>query len=148
MRKKQDADALKAQSVSVTNTNIVTEKGPDLASLSTPAANTGGRDAIAVRSSGASASCSALDLIKKKLQDSGIPDSSSTSPVVSVSVASELNGSKPVEATSKSLQNDNNKDKNGDGDMSNSSSDSDDEDGGPTKEECILQFKVLLSSCL
>lgn len=146
MRKKHDADALRAQSVSVTNTNIVTEKGSDLVSLSTPAANTGGRDAIAVRSSGASASSSALDLIKKKLQDSGIPDSSSTGPAVSGSVALELNGSKPVEATSKSLQND--KDKNGDGDISNSSSDSEDEDGGPTKEECILQFKVLLFSML
>ncbi|KAH6768386.1 pre-mRNA-processing protein 40C [Perilla frutescens var. frutescens] len=144
LRKKHDADALKAQSVSVTNTNIVTEKGSDLVSLSTPAANTGGRDAIAVRSSGASASSSALDLIKKKLQDSGIPDSSSTSPAVSGSVASEVNGSNPLEATYKSLQNDNNKDKNGDGDMSNSSSDSEDEDGGPTKEECILQFKEML----
>lgn len=142
MRKKNDADALKAQLVSVTNTNVVTEKGSDLVSLSTPAANTGGRDAIAVRSSGASASSSALDLIKKKLQDSGIPDSSSP-PAVSGSVASELNGSKPGEATAKSIQNDNHKDKNGDGDISNSSSDSEDEDRGPTKEECILQFKVL-----
>lgn len=144
MRKKHDADALKAQSVSVTNNNIVTEKGSDPVSLSTPAANTGGRDAIPVRSSSVSGSSSALDLIKKKLQDSGIPDSSSPGPALSGSVALELNGSKPMEATTKGLQNDNNRDKNGDGDMSNSSSDSEDEDGGPTKEECILQFKVLL----
>ncbi|KAL1561633.1 pre-mRNA-processing protein 40C-like [Salvia divinorum] len=142
LRKKHDADALQAPSVSVTNTNIITEKGSDLVSLSTPAANTGGRDAITVRSSGASASSSALDLIKKKLQDSGIPDSSS-SPSVSGSVAVELNGSKPMEATMKNLQNDN-KDKNGDGDISNSSSDSEDEDGGPTMEDCLLQFKDML----
>ncbi|XP_057783614.1 pre-mRNA-processing protein 40C isoform X2 [Salvia miltiorrhiza] len=142
LRKKHDADALQAPSVSVTITNIITEKGSDLVSLSTPAANTGGRDAIAVRSSGASASSSALDLIKKKLQDSGIPDSSS-SPAVSGSVALELNGSKPMEATTKSLQNDN-KDKNRDGDISNSSSDSEDEDGGPTMEDCLVQFKEML----
>ncbi|KAL8486813.1 hypothetical protein ACS0TY_023028 [Phlomoides rotata] len=140
LRKKHEADALKAQSMSVTNTNIVTEKGSDPVSLSTPAANTGGRDAIAVRSSSVSGSSSALDLIKKKLQDSGIPDSSSPASALSSSVGLEQNGSKPAEG----LQNDNNRDKNGDADTSNSSSDSEDEDGGPTKEECILQFKEML----
>ncbi|KAK4421725.1 Pre-processing protein 40C [Sesamum alatum] len=147
LRKKQDADALKAQSVSVATNNIVTERGPDAVNLSTPAANTGGRDATAVRPSSALGS-SALDLIKKKLQDSGMPDSSSPGPSLSSAVALELNGLKPMEATIKGLQNDNNKEKrkdaNADGDISNSSSDSEDEDGGPTKEECILQFKEML----
>ncbi|KAG6382864.1 hypothetical protein SASPL_157415 [Salvia splendens] len=142
LRKKHDADALQVSSVSITNTNIITEKGSDLVSLSTPATNTGGHDAIAVRSSGASASSSALDLIKKKLQDYGILDSSS-SPFVSGSVAVELNGSKPMEDTMKYIQNDN-KDKNGDGDISNSSSDFEDEEGGPTMEDCLLQFKEML----
>ncbi|KAL7124218.1 hypothetical protein ABFS83_14G033700 [Erythranthe nasuta] len=139
LRKKQDADALKAQSLSATYTNVVAEKGSDPVSLSTPAANTGGRDATAVKSSSVSGSSSALDLIKKKLQDSGLPDSTSPGPSLS-----EINGSKSIE----SLENENNKDKrkdaNGDGDLSNSSSDSEDEDGGPTKEECILQFKEML----
>lgn len=149
LRKKHEADALKAQSMSVANTNIVTEKGSDPVSLSTPAASTGGRDAISVRSSSVSGSSSALDLIKKKLQDSGIPDSSSPASALSSSVGLEQNGSKPAEATTRGLQNDNNRDKNGDADTSNSSSDSEDEDGGPTKEECILQFKVLLFlSCI
>ncbi|GFQ05173.1 pre-mRNA-processing protein 40c [Phtheirospermum japonicum] len=148
LRKKQDADALKAQSVPVPNTNTYTEKGSDPVSLSTPAANTGGRDATAVRPSTASGSFSALDLIKMKLQDSGIPDSTSQGSALSGTVASELNGSKPIEAPIKDVQMETNKDKrkdtNGDGDMSNSSSDSEDEDGGPTKEECILQFKDML----
>ncbi|KAK6145849.1 hypothetical protein DH2020_019718 [Rehmannia glutinosa] len=148
LRKKQEADAFKAQSVPVINTNAVTEKGSDPVSLSTPAANTGGRDATAARTSIVSGSSSALDLIKKKLQDSGIPDSTSQGPASSGSAATELNGSKPIEAPGKDLQMENNKDKqkdaNGDGDMSNSSSDSEDEDGGPTKEECILQFKEML----
>ncbi|KAG6407956.1 hypothetical protein SASPL_130957 [Salvia splendens] len=109
LRKKHDADALQVSSVSVTNTNIITEKGSDLVSLSTPATNTGGRDAIAVRSS----------------------------------VAVELNNSNPMEDTMKNIQNDN-KDKNGDSDISNSSSDSEDEEGGPTMEDCLLQFKEML----
>ncbi|KAL6571356.1 hypothetical protein OROHE_002999 [Orobanche hederae] len=150
LRKKQDADALKAQSVPVLvpNSVAVTEKGTCPVSLSTPAANTGGRDAAAVRPSSASVSSSALDLIKKKLQDSGIPDSTSQGPALSGTVALELNGLKPIGSPINDLQMENIKDKckdtNGDGDMSNSSSSSEDEDGGPTKEECILQFKEML----
>ncbi|GFQ06154.1 hypothetical protein PHJA_002759400 [Phtheirospermum japonicum] len=49
----------------------------------------------------------------------------------------EFNGSKPIEAPIKDVQNERNKDKledtNGDGDMSNSSSDSEDEDRGPRR---------------
>ncbi|XP_051129506.1 pre-mRNA-processing protein 40C isoform X2 [Andrographis paniculata] len=146
LRKKQDANPLKAQSPSVINTNLATEKGSDTISLSTPAATTGGRDATAFKSTSATGSSSALDLIKKKLQDSGMPDSTSTGPALSGTMAVELNGSKPTEGTIKGIQNESNKhkDTNGDGDLSNSSSDSEDEDGGPTKEECILQFKEML----
>ncbi|KAL0368565.1 UNVERIFIED_CONTAM: Pre-processing protein 40C [Sesamum calycinum] len=144
LRKKQDADALKAQSVSVTTTNIVTERGPDAVNLSTPAANTGGRDATAIRPSSIPAS-SALDLIKRSCR---ILECLTLGPSLSSAVALELNGSKPMEATIKGLLNENNKEKrkdaNADGDVSNSSSDSEDEDGGPTKEECILQFKEML----
>lgn len=84
-------------------------------------------------------------MIKKKLQDSGAPATSS--PVHSSGpIASELNGSRVIEPTVKGLQSENSKDKlkdtNGDGNMSDSSSDSEDVDSGPTKEECIIQFKV------
>ncbi|KAK4482536.1 hypothetical protein RD792_009695, partial [Penstemon davidsonii] len=150
LRRKQETDNLRAQSISVANTNIVAEKvsAPVSLNLSTPAADTGGRDATALRLSSASGSSSALDLIKKKLQDSGIPDSASPSPPLSGAVASELNGSKPIEAPIKGSENESSKDKrkdaNGDGDMSDSSSDSEDEDRGPTKEKCILQFKEML----
>ncbi|CAA0808371.1 Pre-mRNA-processing protein 40C [Striga hermonthica] len=146
LKKQQDADALKAQSVLVPSVDM--NKGVDLVILSTPAANTGGRDATSVRPAGASTSSSALDLIKKKLQDSGIPDSTSHGAALSITVSLELNGSKPTDAPSRDPQMEKNKDKrkdtNGDVDTSNSSSDSEDEDGGPTKEECILQFKEML----
>lgn len=145
MKKKEDDDTLKEQSV--LNTNIVIEKGSNAISLSSPAVNTGGRDATALRTSSMPGSSSALDLIKKKLQDSGTP-TASPAPVSSAAATSESNGSKAVEVTVKGLQNENTKDKlkdiNGDGTMSDSSSDSEDGETGPTKEECIIKFKVPL----
>ncbi|KAG2548335.1 hypothetical protein PVAP13_9KG160700 [Panicum virgatum] len=66
----------------------------------------------------------------------------------SSSAASELNGSKPADAALKGQQVSNNgeksKDNNGDTNMSDSSSDSDDEEHGPSKEDCIRQFKEML----
>lgn len=123
------------------------EKGSAPISLSAPSINTGGRDATALRTSGVlgSSSSSALDLIKKKLQESGTPSNSLPVPAASGAAISELNGSKSAEGTSKVLQSDGSKDKvkdNGDGNMSDSSSDSEDADSGPTKEERIRQFKV------
>lgn len=144
MRKKQDGASLKEHAMLAPNTNVSTEKGPSPITLSTPAVITGGRDATPLRTSAVPGSASALDMIKKKLQDSGAP---ATSPVHSSGpIASELNGSRVVEPTVKGLQSENSKDKlkdaNGDGNMSDSSSDSEDVDSGPTKEECIIQFKV------
>ncbi|XP_057962775.1 pre-mRNA-processing protein 40C isoform X2 [Malania oleifera] len=147
LRKKQDGDNSKEQSASMPNTNPLIEKGAAPISLSSPAINTGGRDAAAIRTSGGPGSTSALDLIKKKL-DSGTPVTSLPVPASSGPVAVELNGSRAVEAIVKGLQSDNSKDKlkdaNGDGNMSESSSDSEDADGGPTKEERIMQFKEML----
>lgn len=144
LRKKQGNEIFREHSLSVPNVDPVTEKGSASTSLSTPAINTGGRDAIAIRTSGPPGSSSALDLIKKKLQDPGAPATSLPAPVSSVA-ASEVNGSKVVELA-KGLQSENSKDKlkdtTGDGNMSDSSSDSEDADSGPTKEECIIQFKV------
>lgn len=147
MRKKEDASISKEHAMSVPNANIMVEKGSIPTSLSAPAVNTGGRDATALRTSSMPGSSSALDLIKKKLQDSGIP--TTNAPVSSATVPSESNGTKAVEVTLKGSQNENDKDNlkdaKLDSNMSDSSSDSEDVDSGPTKEECIIKFKVFIA---
>ena len=145
LRKKQDGDITREHSTSVSNANPLSDKGSGMITLNTPAINTGGRDAAALKSSSVQSSSSALDLIKKKLQDSTTPVTSSI-PAPSVQSGSEANGSKTAESTAKGLQSENSKDKqkdaNGDANISDTSSDSEDEDSGPSKEERINQFKV------
>ena len=147
LRKRQDSDSLQT-SMTSQNASFGTDKGSAPVNLSVPAVNTGGREAMALRTSGATASSSALDMVKKKLQDAGMPVTSSPLPASSVPVISDLNGLGPVESIAKGQQSENSKEKlkdaNGDGNMSDSSSDSD-VDSGPTKEECIIQFKVPLA---
>ncbi|KAG6713594.1 hypothetical protein I3842_05G161300 [Carya illinoinensis] len=144
LKKKQDGE----HSISLPHANLSTEKGSAPISLNAPAISTGGRDAMALKASAVPGSSSALDMIKKKLQDAGSPISSSPNPAPSGMAASELNGSRAVDTTVKGLQSEDSKDKlkdaNGDGNMSDSSSDSEDADSGPTKEECIIQFKGML----
>ncbi|GLT34869.1 hypothetical protein SLA2020_093610 [Shorea laevis] len=146
LKKKRDSDSSKEHSMSVSNTDIVAEKVTAPIILNAPAISTGGRDAMSLRTSAVPGSASALDLIKKKLQDSGVPVNSSPTPVSPATATTELNGSNAVEA--KGLQSENGKDKaqdaNGDSNMSDSSSDSEEGDSGPTKEECIIQFKEML----
>jgi transcription elongation regulator 1 len=117
---------------------------------STPAIQTGGRDSLPLRQTIAPASPSALDLIKKKLQDAGAP--SVPSHLTTPSAASELNGSNPADAAPKGRQalsnGEKSKDNTGNGNMSDSSSDSDDEEHGPSKENCIRQFKVVIVTFL
>ncbi|KAK7404355.1 hypothetical protein VNO78_05188 [Psophocarpus tetragonolobus] len=148
LKKKQDGDVAKDHLMSVPNTNVLSDRGSGMVTLNAPAINTGGRDAAVVKPSSLQSSSSALDLIKKKLQDSGTPVASSSIPAPSVQTGTESNGSKAVEFTAKGLQVDNNKDKlkdtNGDANVSDTSSDSEDEDNGPSKEECIIQFKEML----
>ncbi|KAL6883761.1 hypothetical protein ACP4OV_011175 [Aristida adscensionis] len=138
--------SLKEGSSSLQDAGTTENKGIIGIDTSTPAIQTGGRDSLPLRQTVAPASPSALDLIKKKLQDAGA--SSSPSPLATPSSTSELNGSKPADAASKGQQVSNNgeksKDNNGDENMSASSSDSDDEDHGPSKEDCIRQFKEML----
>ncbi|KAL7609464.1 pre-mRNA-processing protein 40C [Lactuca sativa] len=136
-RKKQESDVLnlKEQSMSVPNTSL-TEKGSGPLSLSAPAIHTGGRDAI---SGVPVTSSSALDLIKKKLQDPTAPATSVTPPGGEKS--SELNGGDQVGSENGK---DKVKDENADGNLSDTSSDSEDVDSGPTKEERALQFKEML----
>lgn len=148
LKKKQDSDVTKDHPTPVPNTNVLSERGSGMVALNAPAITTGGRDAVASKPFIVQSSPSALDLIKKKLQESGAPVTSSSIPTPSVQPGSESNGSKATDSTAKSLQNDNSKDKqkdaNGDANVSDTSSDSEDEDSGPSKEECINQFKVNL----
>ncbi|MFS8020179.1 hypothetical protein Hanom_Chr15g01412521 [Helianthus anomalus] len=78
LRKTQENDALKEQSKSMHNVTTLTEKGSGPLSLNAPAITTCGCDAISP------VSPSALDLIKKKLQDSAAP----------ATIGSDLNGRK------------------------------------------------------
>ncbi|XP_039689035.1 pre-mRNA-processing protein 40C isoform X2 [Medicago truncatula] len=148
LKKKQDSDVTKDHPTPVPNTNVLSERGSGMVALNAPAITTGGRDAVASKPFIVQSSPSALDLIKKKLQESGAPVTSSSIPTPSVQPGSESNGSKATDSTAKSLQNDNSKDKqkdaNGDANVSDTSSDSEDEDSGPSKEECINQFKEML----
>lgn len=123
--------------VSVPSADL-TEKGSEQSSLNAPAINNGGRDAASLRPT-IVPGFSALDLVKKKLHDSGVPVSSTTT--------SEANGGKANEVTPSGESGDGAgkvKDAPGAGDLSDSTSDSEDEDSGPSKEECIKQFKEML----
>ncbi|KAF5195719.1 Pre-mrna-processing protein 40c [Thalictrum thalictroides] len=148
MKTRHEEDPLRANTISMQNSSMLHEKGSGSISLNTPAVNNGGRDAIALRPSSLPGSSSALDMIKKKLQDSGMPIASSSLPASSGPSTSDANGLRVVDATVKGPQDEDNKDKqkdaNGGGNISDSSSDSEDVDSGPTKEECIIKFKEML----
>nr|XP_028947374.1 pre-mRNA-processing protein 40C-like [Malus domestica] len=120
LRNKQDSDVPKEHTISVPNNNLMIEKGSAPVSLSAPAINTGGREAMPFKPSVVQGTSSALDLIKRKLQD---PVTSSP-----ISAPSESNGARGVESTPKGQQSENIEDKlkdtNGDGNLSDSSSDS------------------------
>uniref|UniRef100_A0A0D9XKU0 WW domain-containing protein n=1 Tax=Leersia perrieri TaxID=77586 RepID=A0A0D9XKU0_9ORYZ len=144
--KNAESGPLKGSSALLQDAGTVGNKGEISIDINTPAVQTGGRDSLPLRQTVAPASPSALDLIKKKLQDAGA--SSVPSPLATPSSASELNGSKTTDAAPKGQQvpisGEKSKDNSGDGNMSDSSSDSDDEEHGPSKEDCIRQFKEML----
>ncbi|KAG9442297.1 hypothetical protein H6P81_018151 [Aristolochia fimbriata] len=148
LRKQQEADSASTNATTAPNPTVVTDKASVPVSLSAPAVITGGRDATSLKPSGGLVSSSALDLVKKKLQDPGTIPVSSPHQVSSAPVTSDVNSLRAAEVPIKGQQSENSKDKvkdaNGDGNMSDSSSDSDDGDSGPTKEECIKQFKEML----
>jgi transcription elongation regulator 1 len=147
LNKNADSGSLKGSSTSLQDAGTIGNKGEISGEISTPAIQTGGRDSLPLRQTVASASPSALDLIKKKLQDAGAFSVSSPLATPS-STASELNGSKPAEGAPKGQQGSNNgeksKDNSGNENISDSSSDSDDEEHGPSKDDCIREFKVIL----
>ncbi|MQL90527.1 hypothetical protein Taro_023125, partial [Colocasia esculenta] len=147
MKKNEVVEPSKESANSIQSASITSDKGSSHVSLNAPAVQTGGRDAVTPKTPGALISSSALDLIKKKLQDAGTPMTSSPVPTP-VQTLSDLSGPKVVEAAAKIQHNENSKDKlkdtNGDANISESSSDSDDADSGPTKDECVVQFKEML----
>ncbi|KAM1540942.1 hypothetical protein PS1_010930 [Malus domestica] len=113
LRNKQDSDVPKEHTISVPNNSLMIEKGSAPVSLSAPAINTGGREAMPFKPSAVQGTSSALDLIKRKLQD---PVTSSP-----ISAPSESNGARGVESTPKGQQSENIEDKlkdtNGDGNL-------------------------------
>ncbi|XP_057860984.2 pre-mRNA-processing protein 40C [Cryptomeria japonica] len=149
LRKKQLQEASAKATASLGQVSNLAEKGPISFSLTVPAATTGGRESIGHKGSTTALGSTALDLIKKKLQDSGAPVTlSSISNTGSVSGTSNVNGSTMIETGGKNQPSESNKEKVkstvAEGTLSDSSSDSEDEDSGPTKEERILQFKEML----
>ncbi|CAN6463444.1 unnamed protein product [Victoria cruziana] len=148
LRKKQESEpSSKVNAPSAPNAVGLEEKSPASVGLSAPAVNTGGRDAVTLRASVVPVGSSALDLIKRKLQDAGAPAGSSPLPSSSVPSVNEVNDTTMVDNTAKDQQLDNAKEKtrdaNGDGNISDSSSDSDD-NGGPSKDKYITEFKEML----
>ncbi|KAJ4784305.1 Pre-mRNA-processing protein 40C [Rhynchospora pubera] len=125
------AEILKKQQMDSANDNTTELQNQKPLVSNLPAVLTGGREAVPLRQAPSLISSSALDTIKKKLQDAGTPGA------VGIS---DLNGSKIPDGASA----DKPKEGNGDGNVSDSSSDSDDGESGSTKEDCLLQFKEML----
>ena len=110
-------------------------------SINTPAIDTGGREATPLRMVGISGSSSALNLIKKKLQDSGTAVASS--PISAPTIAQlNVNLHKDVDVAVKALRIENSKDKLKDANGDANVSDSEDVESGPTNEQSNIQFKV------
>lgn len=123
----------------------MTDLGTSPITINTPATNRGGREAAHIRMVGISGSSSVLNLIKKKLQDTGTPVASS--PISAPTTAQlDLNLQRDVDVALKALQIENSQDKpkyaNADGNVSDSSLDSEDVETRPTNEQLIYQFKV------
>lgn len=117
------------------------DKSPVSFTLSVPAAITGGREAIGHKA----VSNSALDLIKKKLQDSGVPVTVSPTAGTAPGVATTVNGAAPADISNgKGLGVEEAKEKvhKGDHASSDESSESEEEDPEPTKEQKVNEFKV------
>lgn len=140
--RKQDVELPKEHST-IVKSDTLTDKESGFTRLDTPAIDIESHELASPKPTISLSSSSALDSIKKKLQDFASLENISPIPA-SVVDASNLNGSIGGESIE---QNESNKDKpkdtNADNSLPDSSSDSDGPDRGPTKEQCILQFKVL-----
>lgn len=141
LRKKQEDSAPKSVVDGPSVTAPTTEKSPVSFTLHIPAAITGGREAVGHKAN----SNSALDLIKKKLQDSGAPITVLPAAGNISGVATAGNGGPAVDVSNgKGVGIEGGKEKlhKGDHASSDESSDSEEEDPGPTKEQKIAEFKV------
>ena len=117
------------------------DKCPVSFTLNVPAAITGGREAVGHKI----VSNSALDLIKKKLQDSGAPVTVSPTIGTSPGVATAVKSAASVDVSNgKGLGVEGAKEKphRGDHACSDESSESEDEDLELTKERKVYEFKV------
>ena len=144
LRKKQEGNNITENSASVPNTNALDEKGSAAAIVSAPALSSGSGDAMTLKGLSTPGPSSALDLVKRKLQDSGAQVTSFPTSASSGSATLPINGTKAVETTVKGLQSDSGKEKQRDcevGNLSDLSSGSDDEDRGPPKEDCVRHVK-------
>uniref|UniRef100_A0A7N1A2Y7 Pre-mRNA-processing protein 40C n=1 Tax=Kalanchoe fedtschenkoi TaxID=63787 RepID=A0A7N1A2Y7_KALFE len=145
VRRKQDVEISKEHSLVVLSDTPSIEKQSGPPRLDTPAIDTENHDAASSKSVILPTLPSALDSIKKKLQESTTLENISLLPIATVLDTSDLNGSKGGESI---LQDESNKEKPKDAsvndNVADSSSDSDDLDSGPTKEQCIIQFKEML----
>ncbi|KAL2641453.1 hypothetical protein R1flu_009040 [Riccia fluitans] len=142
LRKKQSTEASsKSNPETVATPGTTPEKSIVSFSLNIPAAAAGGREAIGHKGLAAN---SALDLIKKKLQDPGAPTASSPlSPGIGVTTVisqSHLDSAAGRGENAKEKSKGNHVDTV----TSDSSSESDEEEPGPTKEERVTQFKEML----
>lgn len=134
-RKRQMEEASLKLSTGGQSVKANLEKGSVSFSLTVP--GTGSLVREAHKAVAPTASSSALDLIKKKLQDSATPGF-----VASDNAGSADGNSSRGQAAEGTKEK--TKDNHAEKSSSESSSDSDDEERGPTKEECIAQFKEML----
>ncbi|CAM6095871.1 unnamed protein product [Calypogeia fissa] len=136
-RKTQIEESVAKATADVAAPGTMAEKSTISFSLNVPAAATGGREAGGHK---VLVTNTALDLIKRKLQDSGTPTSSPAPPGVGPTGNSGL----MADAISNKLESAKIKGNTVDAVSSESSSESDEDDPGPTKEERIVQFKEML----
>lgn len=143
LRKKKEEVSRKPRIESVPTGISTADKSPVSFTLNVPAAITGGREAMGHKA----AANSALDLIKKKLQDSGAQMTVSPTTAIAPGAGNAVNGVAPVDASvGKGMVVDVVKDKasKGDNASSDESSESEEEDLEPTKEQKVHEFKEML----
>ncbi|KAI5072388.1 hypothetical protein GOP47_0012996 [Adiantum capillus-veneris] len=132
-RKRRIDDVSLKPSTNSQHAKVNSEKGTVSFSLTVPSAGSLTQKPAPSTTTGSSA----LDLIKKKLQDSVAPGL-----VASDNAGSADGNSNRTLPTESSKEK--GKDLHAEKSSSESSSDSDDEERGPTKEECVSQFKEML----
>lgn len=141
--KKQEEVAPKSVVEIVSTGSSIVTKSPVSCTLDVPVVITGGREATGHKA----VSNSALDLIKKKLQDSGTPVMLLPTIESDPGVATTVNGAVSVDVSNgKGFGAEGAKEKphKGDHASSDESSESEEEDSEPNKEQKVNEFKEML----